>query len=171
MAATISRRSTRTVDSWANVGYESPQPPKEAYEPIWCAWGYERDCTVQLIEDTLPKVKELGLSWAVIDDGWQSTVGDWNPNPESFRAARPICSSWCRDPRQGLKPRLWIAPLAAAPGCDLLHDHTDMLLLDQDGRRSVRLLVEQLLPVSRVRADRAYTRAGRRFSATGASRA
>jgi alpha-galactosidase len=34
---------------------------------------------------------------------------------------------------QGLKPRLWIAPLAAAPGSDVLHDHTDMLLLDKDG--------------------------------------
>jgi alpha-galactosidase len=34
---------------------------------------------------------------------------------------------------QGLKPRLWFAPLAAAPGSDLLHDHTDMLLLDKDG--------------------------------------
>jgi alpha-galactosidase len=32
-----------------------------------------------------------------------------------------------------LKPRLWIAPLAAAPGSDLLHDHTDMLLLDREG--------------------------------------
>jgi alpha-galactosidase len=34
---------------------------------------------------------------------------------------------------QGLEPRLWWAPLAAAPGSDLLHDQTDMLLLDKDG--------------------------------------
>jgi alpha-galactosidase len=32
-----------------------------------------------------------------------------------------------------LKPRLWVAPLAAAPGSDLLHEHSDMLLLDKDG--------------------------------------
>ncbi|MCM3500044.1 hypothetical protein M3669_12275, partial [Staphylococcus capitis] len=31
------------------------------------------------------------------------------------------------------KARLWIAPLAVAPGSDELHDHTDMLLLDADG--------------------------------------
>ena len=60
-----------------------------AYEPIWCAWGYERDCTLQLIEDTLPKVRELGLRWAVIDDGWQSNVGDWKLDAaRSIRAAR-----------------------------------------------------------------------------------
>jgi alpha-galactosidase len=46
--------------------------PAGAYEPIWCAWGYERDCTTALIEGTLPKVRELGLQWAVIDDGWQA---------------------------------------------------------------------------------------------------
>jgi alpha-galactosidase len=34
---------------------------------------------------------------------------------------------------QDLKPRLWWTPLAAAPGSDLLHDHTDLLLLDRDG--------------------------------------
>src|SRR6202011_510116 len=38
-----------------------------------------------------------------------------------------------RSRSQGLKPRLWFAPLAAAPGSDLLHDHTDMLLLDKEG--------------------------------------
>jgi alpha-galactosidase len=32
-----------------------------------------------------------------------------------------------------LKPRLWYSPLSVAPGSDLLHDHTDMLLLDKDG--------------------------------------
>ncbi len=58
-------------------GIASPQPPKAAYDAVWCAWGYERDCTMQLIVDTLPKVRELGLKWAVIDDGWQTNVGDW----------------------------------------------------------------------------------------------
>jgi len=33
----------------------------------------------------------------------------------------------------GLKARLWITPLAVDPGSDLLHDHTDMLLLGKDG--------------------------------------
>jgi alpha-galactosidase len=33
----------------------------------------------------------------------------------------------------GMKPKLWIAPLAARPGSDLLRDHSDMLLLDKNG--------------------------------------
>jgi alpha-galactosidase len=115
-------------------GIASPQPPKAAYEPIWCAWGYERDCTLQLIEATLPKVRELGLRWAVIDDGWQTNVGDWKVNPTKYPQGEADMRQLVQKIRSyDLQARLWWAPLAAAPGSDLLHDHTDMLLLDQDG--------------------------------------
>jgi alpha-galactosidase len=115
-------------------GIASAQPPQAAYEPIWCAWGYERDCTLQLIEATLPKVRELGLRWAVIDDGWQTNVGDWKVNPTKYPHGEADMRQLVQKIRSyDLKARLWWAPLAAAPGSDLLHDHTDMLLLDQDG--------------------------------------
>jgi alpha-galactosidase len=118
----------------ADRGIASPIPPDAAYEPIWCAWGYERDCTVQLIEDTLPKVRELGLRWAVIDDGWQSNVGDWNLDRGKYPGGEADMRRLVQRIRaEGLKPRLWWAPLATAPGSDLLHDHTDLLLLDKDG--------------------------------------
>ena len=126
------------LDSYRRImaerGVASPRAPKAAYEPIWCAWGYERNCTVQLIEDTLPKVRDLGLRWAVIDDGWQSNVGDWKANREKYPRGDTDMVQLVRNIRsQELKPRLWFAPLAAAPGSDLLHDHTDMLLLDKEG--------------------------------------
>jgi alpha-galactosidase len=35
--------------------------------------------------------------------------------------------------RTGMKPKLWLAPLAARPTSDLLRDHSDMLLLDKEG--------------------------------------
>jgi alpha-galactosidase len=115
-------------------GIASPQPPQAAYEPIWCAWGYERDCTLQLIEATLPKVRELGLRWAVIDDGWQTNVGDWKVNTNRYPRGEVDMRQLVQTIRsQGLEARLWWAPLAVAPGSDLLHDHTDMLLLNQEG--------------------------------------
>ena len=118
----------------ADRGVASPPAPKAAFEPIWCAWGYERDCTAQLIKTTLPKVRDLGLRWAVIDDGWQSNVGDWKVNPAKYPRGDDDMVELVKDIRsQQLKARLWFAPLAAAPGSDLLHDHTDMLLLDKEG--------------------------------------
>jgi alpha-galactosidase len=115
-------------------GIASPQPPKAAYDAIWCAWGYERDCTLQMIIDTLPKVRELGLRWAVIDDGWQTNVGDWKVSTVRYPGGEADMRGLVKTIRsQGLEARLWWAPLAVAPGSDLLHDHTDMLLLDKDG--------------------------------------
>ena len=46
-----------TLDAYRRVmmerGLIPARAPESAYEPIWCAWGYERDCTPQLIEATL----------------------------------------------------------------------------------------------------------------------
>ena len=128
----------QTLDAYRRImaerGLVSPHAPQAAYEPIWCAWGYERSCTPKLIEDTLPKVKDLGLRWAVIDDGWQTNVGDWRPDPAKFPRGGIDMQALVQDIRaHALKPRLWVAPLACAPGSDLLHDHTDMLLLDREG--------------------------------------
>jgi alpha-galactosidase len=127
-----------TLDAYRRImgdrGMSAATPPEPAYESIWCAWGYERQCTPQMIVDTLPKVKELGLRWAVIDDGWQSNVGDWNLNPAKFPNGVDDMRHLVGKIRgESLRPRLWVAPLAAAPGSDLLHDQTDMLLLDKEG--------------------------------------
>lgn len=115
-------------------GLRAPDAPDESYEPIWCAWGYERDFTVPLMVGTLKKAKELGLEWAVLDDGWQTSEGDWKLDRNKFpRGADDMRSLVGAIKDAGLKPRLWVTPLAADPGTDLLHDHTDMLLLDKNG--------------------------------------
>ena len=118
----------------ADRGLKPATPNPACYEPIWCAWGYERDCTTALIEGTLPKVKELGLKWAVIDDGWQARIGDWKPHPAKYPNGEADLRGLVASIRASdLKPRLWYSPLSVAPGADLLHDHSDMLLLDKDG--------------------------------------
>jgi alpha-galactosidase len=127
-----------TLDAYrrfmAGRGIAAPQPPAESYEPIWCAWGYEREFSLDRVRNTLPKVRELGLDWAVLDDGWQTLTGDWNIDARKFPRGEDDMRALVADIRaHGLKPRLWLAPLAVAPGSDQLHDHADMLLLDKDG--------------------------------------
>jgi alpha-galactosidase len=118
----------------AERGIAAATPPAAAFESIWCAWGYEREFSIERVVATLPKVRELGLSWAVLDDGWQRRVGDWTPDPGRFPRGDDDMKAFVgRIKAHGLKPRLWIAPLAVAPGSDELHDHTSMLLLDKDG--------------------------------------
>lgn len=118
----------------AERGLAAPQAGEESYEPIWCAWGYERDFTIPLMTGTLAKAKELGLEWAVLDDGWQTNEGDWKIDRKKFARGDDDMKKLVDDIHgAGLKARLWLAPLAADPGTDLLHQHTDQLLLDKEG--------------------------------------
>jgi len=115
-------------------GVAAPRAPESAFAPVWCAWGYEREFTVEQITGTLPKAKALGFEWAVLDDGWQNNEGDWRIDTRKFPRGDADMRAFVQQIRAaGMKPRLWIAPLAADPGSDVLHDHADMLLLDQWG--------------------------------------
>ena len=124
----------RYRDFMAGEGVAAVEPPASALAPVWCAWGYERDFTTKQVLDTLPKVKELGFGWVVLDDGWQTNEGDWALDRRKFpRGDADMRAFVAAVKAQGLRPRLWLAPLAADPGSDVLHDHPDMLLLDRDG--------------------------------------
>jgi len=118
----------------AEQGLVAPVAPEAAFAPVWCAWGYGRDFTREQVLATLPKVRGLGFGWAVIDDGWQTNEGDWRLDPRKFPRGQEDMRAFVRAIKDaGLRPRLWLAPLAADPGSDILHDHPDMLLLDKNG--------------------------------------
>jgi alpha-galactosidase len=115
-------------------GVVAPMAPESAFAPVWCAWGYEREFTVEQIVATLPKVRDMGFEWAVLDDGWQNNEGDWYIDKRKFPRGDEDMRAFVKAIRaQGLRPRLWLAPLAADPGSDVLHDHADTLLLDEWG--------------------------------------
>jgi alpha-galactosidase len=119
----------------AERGVAQAKVPAAAYEPIWCAWGYERGFTVDQVVATLPKASELGLGWAVLDDGWQTAVGDWYLDRRKFpRGDADMIALVAAIKDAGLKPKLWIAPLAADPRSELVRHHADLMLLDRDGK-------------------------------------
>lgn len=92
------------------------------------------DFTMEQIYGALPKAKELGFQWVVLDDGWQTAEGDWYLLPDKFpRGDADMKAFVDRIHAEGLKAKLWWAPLAADPGTDLLETHPDYLLLGEDG--------------------------------------
>ena len=104
------------------------------YESEWCAWGYERNFTIQEVLGTLPKVSELGYKWATLDDGWQTAEGDWFLNPKRFPNGDTDMNNFVNEiHKQNLKAMLWWSPLAVDPGTELLKNHKDWLLLNKDG--------------------------------------
>ena len=128
----------RPLDAYRRImaerGLAAPRIPESSYGPIWCAWGYERKFTPEQIYGTLPKAKELGFEWAVIDDGWQIAEGNWDVDRSRFPRGDADMKAFAdRIKADGMRPRLWLAPLAVDPGTPLLRDHPDMLILDRDG--------------------------------------
>jgi alpha-galactosidase len=70
----------------------------------------------------------------VLDDGWQTSEGDWIVDRVKLRRGDADMKAFADTVKAaGMKPRLWLAPLAVDPGTAMLRDHKDMLLLDRDG--------------------------------------
>lgn len=106
------------------------------YLSEWCAWGYERDFTIDEVLGTLPKVSELGYDWATLDDGWQTSEGDWYLNPKRFPAGDADMKKFVNEIHEhNLKAMLWWSPLAVDPGTELIQKNPDFLLLNKDGSR------------------------------------
>ena len=112
-------------------GFEPPVSPAAAFEPVWCAWGYERTFTVDEVIGTLPKVVELGFKWVDVDDGYQICEGDWEANdrigPDGMRRMTDAIHE------AGLMCKLWWAPMCADPGSKLATEHPELLLVQKDG--------------------------------------
>ena len=112
-------------------GFVPPVSPAQAFEPVWCAWGYERTFTVDEVIGTLPKVVELGFKWVDVDDGYQICEGDWEANdrigPDGMRRMTDAIHD------AGMLAKLWWAPMAADPGSRLASEHPELLLVQKDG--------------------------------------
>jgi len=66
-------------------GIQFQPTPETPYEPIWCAWGFERNFTSGQITGALPKVSDLGYKWAVLDDGCRLPRGTGTWSRTSFQ--------------------------------------------------------------------------------------
>lgn len=104
-----------------------------AREPhkVWCSWY---SLYTEIDENRLIKVLDdlgnLPFDIFQIDDGWQLSIGDWEPNGK-FPSGMDGMAARIR--ATGRKAGLWLAPLLVAPSSPIYRDHQDWLLRDEDG--------------------------------------
>ena len=125
-------------------GLVRPKNNEENYAVSWCGWGYESDVTPKQMVDTIPKLKELGIHWATLDDRWFSNYGDWEPRSDTF--AGDSIQKLVKDfHNRGIKMQLWWLPLAVEDGShgygnhkyvisEVVKKHPDWLILDEHGK-------------------------------------
>jgi alpha-galactosidase len=117
-------------------GVRFDESPESAFQPIWCAWGYGRKCTPNQVYGALPILKKLGFTWVTLDDGWQTTQGDWFLQPRKYPNGDADMRAFVeRIHAEGFKAQLWWAPLAADPGSEVVKKHPEWLLLNKDGSK------------------------------------
>jgi alpha-galactosidase len=135
---------------WSSIlqkeGWNLPKPSAEAYNISWCGWGYEFNVTPTQMEGTIPKLKELDIKWATLDDRWFDTYGDWNPRADTF-PGNSIKTMTDDFHKQGLFIQLWWLPLGVEDGqgrweshkyivSKVAQEHPEWLILDKDGKHA-----------------------------------
>lgn len=135
---------------WSRVlqkeGWDIPKPSSEAYNVSWCGWGYEADVTPAEMLGTIPKLKELGIKWATLDDRWFNNYGDWEPRSDTFPgdSIKKMVDDFHQ---QGELVQLWWLPLGVEDGqghwdahkygvADVVKEHPDWLILDKNGKHA-----------------------------------
>jgi len=112
---------------------ETPATVPNAY---WKTWGYELDFKLSDIYAKVEEFKELGIEMVVLDDGWFSNYGDWEPNTgkDKFPEGRKSLTKFVDDMHhEGLKVGIWWCPLIAEPHSDVAKAHPDWFMHQSDG--------------------------------------
>ena len=125
-------------------GLTRPKTNEENYAVSWCGWGYDSNVTPKQMIDTIPKLKDLGIHWATLDDRWFDNYGDWQPRNDTFgeNAIQKMVTDFHK---QGIKVQLWWLPLAVEDGkfkygdhkyvvSNVVKEHPDWLILDEKGQ-------------------------------------
>jgi len=125
-------------------GLTKPANTNEDYAANWCGWGYLENVTPKQMLGTIPKLKELGIHWATLDDRWFNNYGDWQPRTDTF-PGDTIRQMVQQFHAQGVKVQLWWLPLAVEDGgpgyeshpygvSEIVKQHPDWLVLDKKGK-------------------------------------
>ena len=135
---------------WSRVlqkeGWEIPKPSSEAYNVSWCGWGYEFNVTPAQMLGAVPKLKELGIKWATLDDRWFDTYGDWGPRTDTF-PGDSIKTMVDDFHKQGILAQIWWLPLGVEDGLGkwdshkyvvskIVKERPEWLILDKSGKHA-----------------------------------
>ena len=124
------------LESWADdMGREMNARVPPDSPTGWCSWyTFYRDITAQHVSDNVTAIEgyELPLDVILIDDGYQSAIGDWLSLDEAKfpEGMEPVAG---KIRTAGHRVGLWTAPFGASTDSELLARHPDWVLQDQTG--------------------------------------
>jgi hypothetical protein len=141
---------TISSDQFVLVGGENPYQANDRYADLmkekmdnpacsavngWCNWFYTMDVFSEneILENAVfaaRHLKPFGLEYIQIDEGYQTTHGDWQGNQRFPHGLKWLCDSI---KNLGLRPGIWIAPFVISENSDVYKRHPDWLLKNDVG--------------------------------------
>ena len=117
----------------AELGARPSQPPPTG----WCSWyyyftGVSEAGVVENLAALRSLEKRVPVDLVQIDDGYQTSIGDWLSINAKFPSGMAALARRIRG--DGYRPGLWLAPFTVAANSRLARDHPDWLVRDANGK-------------------------------------
>jgi alpha-galactosidase len=139
MSGTELQGATETfpsLEAWAEA---QPGRVSAPFQVGWCSWYQYFD---RVTEADVRANLALADAWPFdvfqIDDGFQSSIGDWLRTNDKFPSSLETLATDIA--RAGRRPGLWIAPFVASPDSHVAREHPDWFAVHPNGNRLVGMV-------------------------------
>ncbi len=125
--------SQKEIESFAKRKAELYGARNTKKPSVFCTWYfYELNVTYKDVKTNLEIMKKRRLPYDVfqIDEGWEKTLGEYEPN-EKFPITMDKLASEIR--ASGFIPGLWSSPFVAHESATIWTKHPEWILKDNDG--------------------------------------
>jgi len=115
------------LGAWATeVGRRGNARTAARYQVGWCSWyHYFHDLTEAQLRSNLAHNADWPFEVFQLDDGYQSSIGDWLMTNDKFPSSIDQIAASIR--AAGRTPGLWIAPFIVAPDSQLATKHPEWM--------------------------------------------
>jgi len=100
---------------------------------IYCTWYYYGlTVTYEDVAENLKEMqmKQLPFDVFQIDEGWEITLGEWEPNEKFPKPMKTIADEI---KEAGYIPGIWTSPFVAKESCTVWKDHPEWILREKSG--------------------------------------
>ncbi len=99
---------------------------------VWCSWySLYRFIKEEILHRILCDLGDLPFDVIQIDDGWQISSGDWQPN---YKFPAGMADLAARIQASGRQAGLWLSPFIVTADSTVFKHHPDWLLHDEEGK-------------------------------------
>lgn len=118
----------------AEIARETVKTPSHIVNG-WCNWFYTLDAfdekeILRNASFASKILKPYGLEYIQIDEGFQTTHGEWQSNNRFPHGLKWLCDSI---KVLGLKPGIWLAPFVISENSVVYKNHPEWLIQDENG--------------------------------------